>query len=169
MPASTGLQANNNTLVERNCSCIELGPRNEVALSAISAVRVFVGQYPWSATRFTRHCGVQNPISPSLFFWASSTRPIFCLESRPIFFWTPQSVHRIWLTMASTRASYTMVPAVPAIMYSSGRCGLGSTHKISETSATQAKTAPPICAVRRRKKDLTRTLYSRAWTCASFG
>jgi hypothetical protein len=47
-------------------------------------------------------------------------------------------------------------------MYSSGRCGLGSTHKISQTSATQAKTAPPICAIRRWKSDLTRSLYSRA-------
>jgi hypothetical protein len=55
-----------------------------------------------------------------------------------------------------------MVPAVPAIMYSSGRCGLGNTHKISDTSAMQARTAPPICTIRRRKNDLTRSLYAPA-------
>ncbi len=63
---------------------------------------------------------------------------------------------------ASTRPSHTMVPAVPAIMYSSGRYGLGSTHKVNETSAAQVRRAPPIRTIRRRKKDLTRTLYSRA-------
>ena len=64
--------------------------------------------------------------------------------------------------MVSTKPSHTIVPAVPAIMYSRGRCGLGSTHKISETSATQVNTAPPIRTIRSLKNHLTRPLYSRA-------
>ena len=64
--------------------------------------------------------------------------------------------------MASTSPSHTIVPAVPAIMYSRGRWGLGSTHKISETSPTQLRTAPPICTIPSWKNLLTCTLYSRA-------
>jgi hypothetical protein len=67
--------------------------------------------------------------------------------------------------MASTRASHTMVPAVPAIMYSSGRCGLGSTRKISETSATQADSAADLHRPAPEERPHTHIVFARPYVC----
>src|ERR1039458_3384247 len=51
-----------------------------------------------------RESRVQKSISPRLILMASSTRSMFCLESRPIFFWSrSRSTDRIWLTITAER------------------------------------------------------------------